>query len=88
MQIPCVYLPGPAPAVTVANSKRKEIGEEPLKVFKFFNLSLNIYKYNRNAALQRKWMEIVTFLPIAAWDLYIPCLLLADGLISQIFHHT
>ncbi len=30
-------------------------------------------------------MEIATFLPMAAWDFYIPCLQLADGLIFPDF---
>jgi|LakMenE18May11ns_1017448.scaffolds.fasta_scaffold7618045_1 hypothetical protein len=43
------------------------MGKEPLRILKIFHSSLLLLKNeNRNAALQRKGMEIATFLPIAA----------------------
>ena len=43
------------------------MGKDPLRILKIFHSSLLLLKNeNRNAALQRKGMEIATFLPIAA----------------------
>jgi hypothetical protein len=47
--------------------EREKIGEEPLRVFIFFQLLFQIYlKVNRNTTLKRKGMEIASFLLTAA----------------------
>jgi hypothetical protein len=60
--------------------ERAKIGEDPLRVFKisplFLLLVTNIY---RNAVLQRKEMEIVTFYPIAGRQLCLVCYWLTAG---------
>jgi hypothetical protein len=48
----------------VRKSKNGERAAEHIK--KFSQLPLTLKNENRNAALQRKGMEIATFLPIAA----------------------
>ncbi len=64
------------------------VGEEQLMVFTIFSLLLQPFtNMNSNVVHQRKGKDIAMFLPIAAGQ-YMPCLLLADGLISLIFHHT
>jgi hypothetical protein len=47
--------------------ERAKMGKELLSILKMFHSSLWLLKNgNRNAAFQRKGMEIATFLPIAA----------------------
>jgi hypothetical protein len=41
--------------------ERAKIGEDPLKVVKIFHSSFDLINMNRNALLQRKWMEISMF---------------------------
>jgi hypothetical protein len=47
--------------------ERAKIGKEPLSIKKKFSQLLQLLiNVNRNAALQKKGMEVATFLPIAA----------------------
>jgi hypothetical protein len=43
-----------------------KIGEEPLNILKFSTAPSTLINVNKNAAVQRKGMQIATFLPIVA----------------------
>jgi hypothetical protein len=55
----------------VAWSERAKIGEEPRRAFKVFHCLQLFINTNKNAALQRKRMEIAMFLPIATGQFYV-----------------
>jgi hypothetical protein len=46
--------------------ERAKIGKEPLSTLNIFHSSFDFKKCGQKGGLQRKWMEIATFLPIAA----------------------
>jgi hypothetical protein len=65
--------------------EREEIGKEPLSILKiFWKLLRLLIIVNRNAALQRKGMEIATFLLIAAGKFS----LLSHWLVACIWHFS
>jgi hypothetical protein len=61
--------------------ERAKIGKAPLSIKKiFFKLLQLLINMNRNAVLQRKGMEIATFLPIAAGKFFLLSYWLVAGI--------
>jgi hypothetical protein len=58
--------------------QRAKEGKEPLSILKIFHSFFDLINVNRNAALQRKGMEICHIFANSCWTI-LPPLLLADS---------